>query len=242
MSLDSISAIKNPSRTTLVNEAAQTNSGSSAESIAKTKSDYLNLLTTQLKNQDPTKPTDNEAFTQQITALNSLEQQLNTNTKLDALVSSLSGSTVATQLSSSVDYIGKSVEVENDTFKLRQTGEPKLGYDVPKGITNSVISISNERGQVVGSYRGQTTEGKQNLVWDGRDFNGNRLPEGTYKISVTLTDTNNQQSSAKTYAFGEVTSIELQDNKASVVIDDSYVLPIEKIRTVEKTQTAQIGA
>jgi flagellar basal-body rod modification protein FlgD len=217
---------------------ADTGSATTPESVAKTKSDFLNLLTAGLKNQDPTNPTKNGEFMQQITSINSLEQQLNSNTKLDALVKSQTSSALTAELASSVNYIGKSAEVENDVFTLKRTGEPKLGYDVPKGTTNSVISISNERGTVIGSYKGKITEGKQNLSWDGKDADGNRLPAGSYKISVSLTDSNNKVTNAKTYVFGDVTSVELQDGKASVVIDDSYVLPISKVRSLEEKLTA----
>lgn len=238
MSLEGISFKSNPPKTTLVNEAANSNSSTTAESVAKTKSDFLNLMTTQLKNQDPTKPTDNAQFTQQITALNSLEQQLNSNTKLDALIKTQTSSALTAELASSVNYIGKAAEVENDIFTLQRTGNPKLGYEVPKGTTNSVISISNERGQVVGSYKGKITEGKQNISWDGKDADGNRLPAGSYKLSVSLTDSNNKTTAAKTYVFGDVTSVELQDGKASVVIDDSYVVPVSKVRSLEEKLTA----
>lgn len=238
MSLEGISSKTNPSKKTLVNEATNSTSSTTAESVAKTKSDFLKLMTTQLQNQDPTKPTDNAQFTQQITALNSLEQQLNSNTKLDALVKSQTSSALTAELASSVNYIGKSAEVENNIFVLKKTGEPKLGYDVPKGTTNSVISISNEKGTVVGSYKGKITEGKQNLAWDGKDADGKRLPAGSYKISVALTDSSNKVSNAKTtYVVGDVTSVELQDGKASVVIDDSYVLPISKVRSLEEKLT-----
>ena len=241
MALTDISSINNPAKSSLVNPTGGSNA-TTIESVAKTKSDFLNLLTTQLKNQDPTKPTDNAQFTQQITAINTLEQQLDSNVKLGQLVKSQNNSALSTQLASSVNYIGKSVEVENDVFQLRAVGQPKIAYEVPKGISNSVITISNDKGQVVGAYKGKTTEGKQNLVWDGKDINGNRLPAGSYKISVALTDTNSTQTAATTYVFGEVTSIEMQNNQASVVIDDSYVLPIDNVRSIEQKQTASAGA
>ncbi len=241
MALEGISSKTNPAKSTFVNP----NGGSTAttpESIAKTKNDFLTLLTTQLKNQDPTKPADNAQFTQQITAINALEQQLDSNVKLGQLVTSQNNSALSTQLASSVNYIGKSVEVENNLFRLNAVGQPKLAYDVPKGTANSIITISNEKGAVVGTYKGSILEGKQNLLWDGKDADGKRLPVGSYKLSVNLTDSNNKPSAAKTYVFGAVTSIEMQNNQASVVIDDSYVLPIDKVRSIEQTQTVPLSA
>jgi flagellar basal-body rod modification protein FlgD len=48
---------------------------------------FLTLLTTQLKNQDPTSPLDTDQFTQQLVEFAQVEQQLKSNTQLATLVS-----------------------------------------------------------------------------------------------------------------------------------------------------------
>ena len=47
---------------------------------------FLTLLTTQLKNQDPTAPMDSNQFTQQLVEFSQVEQQINTNTNLKTLI------------------------------------------------------------------------------------------------------------------------------------------------------------
>ena len=47
---------------------------------------FLQLLTTQLKNQDPLSPMDTNTFTQQLVAMNGVQQQLQTNSLLQTLV------------------------------------------------------------------------------------------------------------------------------------------------------------
>jgi len=47
---------------------------------------YLQLLIAQLKNQDPTNPTDSTQFVSQLASFSSVEQQVNTNAKLDSLL------------------------------------------------------------------------------------------------------------------------------------------------------------
>ena len=47
---------------------------------------FLQLLVAQLKNQDPTNPSDPTQFVSQMASFSALEQQLNTNSKLDSLL------------------------------------------------------------------------------------------------------------------------------------------------------------
>ena len=49
---------------------------------------FLTLLTTQLQNQDPTSPLDTNQFTSQLVQFSQVEQAINTNTNLQALINS----------------------------------------------------------------------------------------------------------------------------------------------------------
>ncbi|HEX2801368.1 MAG TPA: flagellar hook capping FlgD N-terminal domain-containing protein, partial [Phenylobacterium sp.] len=48
-------------------------------SLVENFNTFLSLLTTQLKNQDPTAPLDSNQFTQQLVQMTGVEQQLNSN-------------------------------------------------------------------------------------------------------------------------------------------------------------------
>ena len=70
---------------------------SSQTSTASTKSNtalnldpnmFLQLLTTQLQNQDPTSPADTNQMMSQLATLSSVEQSVQTNQKLDSLLTS----------------------------------------------------------------------------------------------------------------------------------------------------------
>jgi flagellar basal-body rod modification protein FlgD len=50
---------------------------------------FLNLLIAQMKNQDPTKPMDPTQFVSQLASFSQVEQQVHSNAKLDALLSSM---------------------------------------------------------------------------------------------------------------------------------------------------------
>lgn len=71
-----------------------------------TQNDFLTLLVTQLKNQDPLNPLDNETFVAQLAQFSTVSGISSTNDKLDAL-SSLTASNVRT---GALGWIGRGVD------------------------------------------------------------------------------------------------------------------------------------
>jgi len=67
-------------------------SGSSSTGATNTLdyNDFLQLLIAQLQNQDPTAPTDSTQFVSQLATFSQVEQSVNTNSKLDSLLTSSS--------------------------------------------------------------------------------------------------------------------------------------------------------
>lgn len=70
--------------------AAGTQSGSTpaatkAANSTITANDFLTLLVTQMKNQDPTSPTDPSQYMQQLVGVNSLQQLININQQLSSM-------------------------------------------------------------------------------------------------------------------------------------------------------------
>ena len=63
---------------------------------------FLQLLIAQMKNQDPTKPTDPSQFVAQLASFSSVEQAIKTNNKLDTMMTSLA-------LSQAEGFIGRTV-------------------------------------------------------------------------------------------------------------------------------------
>lgn len=117
------------------------NSGLAA--LANNQQTFLSLLTTQLKNQDPLSPVDTNQFTQQITQMTGVEQQLLSNQLLQQLVSSQG-------LPQAVGMIGKTI-----TAPGANTGDP--------AITGVVTGVQEVNGQTVLNL-GSTTQVQMNAV------------------------------------------------------------------------------
>ncbi|HEX3919056.1 MAG TPA: flagellar hook capping FlgD N-terminal domain-containing protein [Caulobacteraceae bacterium] len=99
-------------------------------SLADNFQGFLSLLTTQLKNQDPTSPMDTNAFTQQITQMTGVEQQLLSNQLLQQLV------TQQGSVGSAASLIGDTV-----TAPGLKTGDPD--------ITGTVTAVTTSNGETM---------------------------------------------------------------------------------------------
>ena len=98
MSIDPVSTATTPTNAATQALASAGATGTDSTSGANSdlgKTVFLQLLVTQLKNQDPLQPQDNSAFLAQLAQFSSLEQLQQINTNTSSLVGDLQGATTA---------------------------------------------------------------------------------------------------------------------------------------------------
>ena len=131
----------NPVSTTNTTGASSVSGALDNTEIASNFTTFLQLLTTQLKNQDPLSPLDTNQFTQQLVEFAQVEQQMKSNDQLTSLVS-LEKSAVA---STALAYVGATVVVDGATGQLsNSTASWNLNVTKPSTAT---ISIKDSTGQ-----------------------------------------------------------------------------------------------
>ncbi|WP_374309755.1 flagellar hook assembly protein FlgD [Methylocella sp.] len=86
MSISAVSALSASA------SAVSTNSAKASATVDYNQ--YLNLLVTQLKNQDPTSPTDPTQYMSQLASFSAVEQQIKTNSSLDSLIATQAGTLI----------------------------------------------------------------------------------------------------------------------------------------------------
>ncbi len=192
-----------PAGSSSTNTAAATNALASQQ-IAGNFQSFLQLLTTQLQNQNPLDPLDTNQFTQQLVEFAGVQQQLNTNDSLATLVS-LQQSTQSTQ---ALGFVGKVAIVKGSTAALTNS-TAAWQLSVPSASTVN-ISIANSTGQTVftGSYN-VAAGNNQPFEWNGQSNDGTQLPDGNYTLSATATDASNNSVAIATSVEGIVNSVDL---------------------------------
>lgn len=200
----------------------------SRTSLATNKETFLQLLTTQLKNQDPLAPTDTTQMTQQITQMTGVEQQLVTNDLLAALV----GMNTGTGLSEGVSMIGKQVSAISDTSTLKN-GSATFSWTQPSASASLKVEIKNPAGKVVRTLTPDDQKSGDHIItWDGKDDSGAQLPDGgVYGIVVTAKTGDGKDIKAtniKGRTEGVVTAVDNATGQPMVVVDGKTI-PVDNV-------------
>ena len=208
--------------------ASKNKVANSGVKLAKDLDSFLQLLTSQLKNQDPLSPMDSTQFTNQLTQFAQVEQQIGINSNLTSLI----GLSQQSIVSNAVNYIGKTIEGESSQAPL-QNGQLKAAYGLTAEAKSVSVVVRDDTGNIVYSKVGQTTQGVHEFTWDGKDSNGVQLKDGTYALSITSVGSDDKPVDNYVTAFGQVTGV-TTINGATVLLLDKVGVPVDKVLSISE--------
>ncbi|SFF55434.1 flagellar basal-body rod modification protein FlgD [Fontimonas thermophila] len=174
--------------------------------------EFLLLMTTQLKNQDPFKPMENGEFLGQLAQFSTVAGISEMQTSLQALATALSSS----QMLQGASLVGRSVLVPSTTGYLPADGALDGAAYVPAS-GHVVVDIVDAAGAVVRTLDlGTQPSGWARFSWDGTRVSGERLDAGRYTLQARLVQGATQQS-LSTSAVGRVQSVATSDQHGLVL-------------------------
>ena len=133
------------------------------------KDDFLNLLVTQLKYQDPLNPLDSADFTAQLAQFSSLEALENINTNIESMISEQVDATN----SQSISFIGKTVYAYGSYINLNQGVSDDLCFELESDASAVYVNIYNEAEDIIKTIDlGSLNGGSKHTAWDGKDKDG----------------------------------------------------------------------
>lgn len=218
---------------TTTNQATtRINSGSTM--LATNFETFLNLLTTQLKNQDPLSPVDSNQFTAQLTQMAGVEQQLLTNDLLKSLVSGQSG---GAGLASAATYIGKDATAAWAATKFTG-GEARWSYELAANSASATLQVLDGTGRVV--WQGDApdkTSGVHDFTWNGKATDGTNGQEGgVYTLKVVAKDSAGGALNAQVLTRGRITGVEMHDGVPYLTVGNA-ILPLSSVIALEEAKT-----
>jgi flagellar basal-body rod modification protein FlgD len=221
------SAVTSPTAT-----AAAATSGTSTvvgkNTITQNFDTFLQLLTTQLKNQNPLDPLDTNQFTQQLVQFAQVEQQMKQNDSLATLISLQK----ATQTTAALGFLGSNVVVDGDTAHL-SAGKATWSFATDKAAS-AVINVKNSTGQVVYTESRTLSAGQQDFNWNGRGTTGQTMPDGDYTISITAKDASGNVTAIATEVQGTVDGVDLNQTPP-VLKMGTRTFALDKIKQVRRS-------
>jgi len=208
-----------------------TNTSAANNGLAQLADNYqtfLTLLTTQLQNQDPLSPLDTNQFTQQLTQMTGVEQQLLSNQLLQQLVTQSQGG----GLTGAVSLIGQPVTA-TDTSAVLQNGAATWQFSTATQPASMNATVTDSSGNIVWTGGlAPNGSGSQSFTWNGENSAGVQQSNGgTYTLSIAATDATGATVPVSTNISGTATAVQ-QVNGVTMVTVNGVQVPVSSVTTV----------
>jgi flagellar basal-body rod modification protein FlgD len=145
--------------------AAQAAGTSASQQLAGNFDTFLQLLTTQLQNQDPLSPLDTNQFTQQLVEFAGVEQQVNMNTNMQTLIAMQQ----TTEATSALQLVGSTVTVSGNSATLSNATNSLATWSLTSPTpATAQVTVTSSAGTMAYSGKLSLNAGTQSYTWNGQ--------------------------------------------------------------------------
>lgn len=214
------------------NSVDLTSPGLSAPTVAHDgalgQEDFLNLMITQLKNQDPFKPLESGEFLGQLAQFGTVSGLA----ELKSSFESLAGSLVSSQALQAATLVGRSVLVPSARGSLEAQDGVLGAVDLPQSASAVRVHVRDADGQVVRRLDlGAHEAGLAEFAWDGVTDAGDRAAPGAYAI-VAEYRSGTKTIAADTLVAAPVESVVFGGNGLMVQLRGLGDVPFSSVREI----------
>jgi flagellar basal-body rod modification protein FlgD len=181
------------------------------------KDEFLKLMMAQLSQQDPTAPSDSNAFVAQLAQFSSLEQMQNVNSSLQSLLVGQASQ----NNTGAINLVGKDVLYKTDQLTLEAGQTPTASAKLGSEAAEVTATITDSTGKIVRTIKlGAQPAGDVEVKWDGREESGNTAKPGTYTVSITAKDSKGNLVDVEQRATGRVTGVSFEKGYPEAILGE----------------------
>src|SRR5580698_4074849 len=212
----------------LLSSTANTSSSTGATSTAIpanmqiNETDFLQLISTQLQNQDPLQPTDPSQFLGQLEGLSEVSS-----------LQSMQSAMTSSQVTSGASLLGHMVLAPGTSATLASGGAISGAVNAPSGATSLTVSIANSSGATVTSFQVTPAgSGMTPFSWNGATSVGTTAAAGQYTISVNAT-VNGASQSVAPMVVSQVQSVTIDPSTQQLDLNtNGGTVPLSSVVTI----------
>ncbi|MDZ4677632.1 MAG: flagellar hook assembly protein FlgD [Oligoflexia bacterium] len=198
------------------------------------KDDFLKLMLTQMKYQDPMNPMQSHEMAAQLAQFTSLEQLFNVNKNLEGL----SKAQDPVQKYEALNLLGKTIKADSRQI-FHQGGDSKndLRFNLAADATKLKIAISDETGNTIKLIEtGGLKKGGNKITWNGTDKQERELKPGRYFFSVEAENSSGRKVGVLTETKGTITGINYSSEGPLLMVGDQKV----RLQDVENIEDGNV--
>ena len=196
------------------------------------KTEFLTLFTTQLQNQNPLDPVNNEAFVAQLAQFSQLEASTNMSASLETMAKSMKSD----RFMNGANLIGKQVTAPLGNARYEKGSTISGLVSLPAGADSVSLDVMDAQGKKIYTQTlGRQMPGDLKLSWNGATDAGEPAPSGIYKIVATVN------------SLGKITQTPISTPMTVKSVtyspaDDDLIVELEGGATVPLSQISRIDA
>jgi len=208
--------------------------GTQSTSDVLGKDDFLQLLVTQLQNQDPLNPMDSTEFSAQLAQFSSLEQLYNVNDNLNGL----GANQLTMNNTQTILMIGKTTWAYGNIVQKTDSSAVDIHFGLGGNAVETVVNIYNAQGDFIKTISAGTMDaGDHSVAWDGTDSEGRTVTDGYYQFEVLAGDAEGRSVATETFIVGVVTGVTFNDNGIAHLLVNDMSIPMNSIVHVAETES-----
>lgn len=192
---------------------------------------FLQLLVSQMRHQDPMNPLDGAEFASQLAQFNSVEQLINVNNGLRVIQDGQDLMSASLTNSMAASLAGKEVKAMSNEIHLAAGGEAKITFDLYSSAEEVEIIIKTASGNEIRRETLQGMPGGNNeWVWNGRNDAGGRVADGDYIVEIKAKN-GDSNVDALLFTEGSVEKVRYTGNGVFLMVNNIEI-PIGDVQEV----------
>lgn len=176
-------------------------------STALGKNEFLRLLVTQLRNQDPLSPLQPHEFAAQLAQFASVEQLTQLNEGLASQLQAVQLDTLIGKTALGAALLGRTVVASDNQVEIPATGSAEIRVEIAGPGQASLRLLDTSGTAVAVRDLGAVAAGRQTLTLPAD------LPPGSYRYELTVTAADGSAVPVTPYTAGPVTGVFFRDGQ-----------------------------
>jgi flagellar basal-body rod modification protein FlgD len=200
------------------------------------KDQFLSLLVTQLKYQDPMNPLNSQDFAAQLAQFSSLEQLTQLNDAMATQIQTSQLDSLVGQTTFSATLIGKNIIAEGNQVHIPSDGAGKIHVEVGSGGGKATLTLKDAAGNVVATRElGTLPPGVQDVTLPSD------LVAGDYRYTLEVKDAKSAAVGVKAYTTGRVDGVLFKDGIILLRVGTLEV-PLDSVTELGAASSAGSGS
>jgi flagellar basal-body rod modification protein FlgD len=194
------------------------------------KDEFLRLLVTQLRHQDPLNPMEAQDLAVQLAQFSSVEQLIQANERLDQQLAASEALAAGLNTTAALGVLGQTITAVTDRAVVAEDGSGTIDVEIGGTGGSLTIRLTDKDGKVLGTREVGFLEAGRHTVDLGSATSG--LPAGVYRCEVVVTDGKDVQVPARLLATARVDGVRY-GSQGPILIAGPLEIPLANVLEVK---------